>query len=81
MLLCACVIALLYVVVLLPHICAVSLCVVGFLAPPLLRAESLQANNNTTKKMARVKETARAKKGLGSKKSKAPKAAGATTGV
>ena len=31
--------------------------------------------------MARVKETARAKKGLGSKKSKAPKAAGATTGV
>jgi histone H3 len=31
--------------------------------------------------MARVKETARAKKGLGSKKSKAPKAAGATTGT
>ena len=31
--------------------------------------------------MARVKETARAKRGLSSKKSKAPKAAGATTGV
>jgi len=31
--------------------------------------------------MARVKETARAKKGLGSKKSKAPKAAASTTGT
>lgn len=31
--------------------------------------------------MARVKETARAKKALATKKSKAPKAAGATTGV
>ena len=31
--------------------------------------------------MARVKETARGKKALGSKKSKAPKAASATTGV
>ena len=62
--------------------CATRILALVFVVVVLLREDYSSLPQSPIKQnMARVKETARAKKALATKKSKAPKTAGATTGV